>query len=322
MKSLLATLLAFFSLTALFGQKNINTDTLRKVQTIAEETFADGVLILHKGEIIHEWYNPDCDSVYMGTASAVKSWTGLLVGILLKEGKIKSVEDPVCDYLPEWEAGCKANVKIRHLLTMSAGINKRRATEGPKRVIFVEPDFNKFVLNMPLDTTPGLRFSYSNETVQLFGPIIERTCEMSVEDCFQQKLFEPLGMDSTSLVKDDAGNAIVFGGAETTLRDFAKIGQLMLQKGAWNGQQLVAEDYIEASVTPAPTSAYYGYLWWVNEESGSYSAMGDFGQLCIVFPEKDLIYMRYQTCKNQDRRYNINSWMGLDFLKTLGAVVE
>ena len=213
MKTLLASTLLCALSYALFGQKTINVDSLQRIQQIAEETFADGILLYHDGKIIHEWYNSDCDSTYLNTASAVKSWTGLLIGRLLKEGKIKSLEDPVCDYLPDWEAGCEADVRLKHLLTMSAGINKRRSRTGPRRNMMVEPDFNAFALDMPLDTMPGIRFSYSNETVQLLAPIIERTCGLSVEKCFREKLFEPLGMDSTSLAKDEAGNAVVFGGA-------------------------------------------------------------------------------------------------------------
>ena len=180
----------------------VDFNQLAELKKVSRETDADGILILHKNQMIEEWYNSDCDSIYMNTASLMKSLTGVMVGVLVYDGLIKSEDDLVCDYLPEWKAGCENKVTIKHLLTMTSGLKQRRSNTGPKRFIFLEKDFNAFMLEQELDTMPGVTFSYSNEGVQLLAPIIEKACGMEVEACFREKLFGPLEMDSTSLFRD------------------------------------------------------------------------------------------------------------------------
>jgi CubicO group peptidase (beta-lactamase class C family) len=311
----------WLSITVSAQEQSIDTSQLKELQTFSAETGADGILVLHKNKIIHEWYNPNCDSIYMNTASAVKSWTSIVIGRLIQERKIKNVNELVCDYIPEWKAGCEANVTIKHLLTMTAGIKKRRTRTGPKRFVFLEQNFNEFVLNIELDTLPGSIWSYSNEGVQLLAPIIEKVTGMDAKLAFQQLLFDPLGMDSTSLFSDPSGNGVLFGGAKTTLRDFSKIGQLMFNNGNQDGKQLLPESWVRRATKSIAQNKNYGYLWWVDEENQHYTAMGDFGQLCVVYPNENLIYLRYQTCRNNDPKENLN-WMGLDFFKLVKSVVQ
>ncbi|MBC5992521.1 serine hydrolase domain-containing protein [Pontibacter cellulosilyticus] len=317
--------MALLSLTFYcFGQSSaINQKNLNLLQKKIEATHADGYMLIHNNKIISKWKNPGCDSTFMGTASAVKSFTSIVIGMLIQDGKIKSVKDPVCRYIPEWKAGCEQGVTIEHLLTMTAGLNKRTSPRpGPNQFILVAKDFNKFVLNMPLDTVPGSNWDYSNEGVQLLAPIIEKASGMSVVDYFDKKLFKPLGMDSTSLYLDDIGNASTFGGCKTTMEDFSKIGQLMLNNGVWNGKRLLPADYVKASVTSTPINELYGYLWWVYNNTNSYAAFGDYGQVCMVFPDLNLIFVRYQKCTNNNQDYNIWSWMNTDFRRMVRSVVE
>lgn len=322
MKTTIFSFFLFIGSISLWGQppSSINQDQLKSLKQFTQDTDADGILLLHKGRIIEEWYNPYCDSIYMNTASLMKSLTGVLVGALIQEGLIKSEEDLVCDYWPEWKAGCENQVKIKHLLTMTSGIKQRRSRTGPKRFIFLEQDFNAFMKEQALDTIPGAVWSYSNEGTQILAPVIQKACGMEVEACFQKKLFQPLGMDSTSLFRDPSGNAVVFGGAKTTLRDISKIGLLMLNGGKLKGKRLISEDWVEQSTSSIDQNKYYGYLWWVDQENGSYTAMGDFGQMLMVFPEKDLIFVRYQTCSNTPG--NNMRWMGPDFIRLVKDVVN
>jgi hypothetical protein len=141
----------------------------------AERSGADAVLVVYKGRIVSEWYSADYREPIM-TMSSVKSWTGLLVGMLIEDGKIKSVDDPVSDYLPEWKEGASEKVTVRHLLTMTAGLKRRFGTEpGPDLSVgFAGPDKNAFVLKLPLAYRPGERWEYSNEGVQLLSPCSTR----------------------------------------------------------------------------------------------------------------------------------------------------
>lgn len=206
-------------------------------------------------------------------------------------------------------------------MTMTAGIDKRRGVKGPKRAIFLEDDFNEFVTSIEPDTLPGIRWSYSNESVQLLAPVIESASGSTAQECFQTYLFEPLGMDSSALFTDPAGNAVTFGGAKTTLRDFLKVAQLMMNDGKLNGKRLLPEGWVEDSTTPTAQNAYYGLLWWCDPGLGNFSAMGDFGQLCVVYPREKLVYLRYQTCRNQDQSQNLN-WMGPQFFEMIRNTVQ
>ncbi len=322
MKKLYSFLFLLPGISLLSAQtfSSIDIENLKELKQFSRETDADGILVLHKGKTVEEWYNPDCDSTYMNTASLMKSLTAVLMGVLIQEGKIKSEEDLVCDYWPDWKAGCENQVSIKHLLTMTSGIKQRRSRTGPKRFIFLENDFNAFMKEQELDTLPEAVWSYSNEGTQILAPVIEKACGMEVEACFREKLFKPLGMDSTTLFRDPSGNAVLFGGAKTTLRDIAKIGQLMLDQGVFKGKRLLSEEWVKKSTTPIEQNPYYGYLWWVDEENGSFTAMGDFGQMLMVFPERELIFVRYQTCSNSPG--NNMRWMGPDFIRMVKEVVS
>lgn len=289
---------------------------LQALIAFSDSSKADEILLLHQGKPILTWRNPHCDSLYMGTASMIKSWTGLLAGILVDQGRL-SVEDQVCQYLPEWKDGCTKNVRIEHLLTMSAGLN-RKGAQG----VLSQTDMNQYVLGLKLDTVPDLRFSYSNESVQLLGLIIERIYKKSLDQAFSELLFKPLGMDSTRLSRDNTGNVVAYGGGITTLQDAAQIGLLMSNAGQHQGRQIVSAAWVKASVSPSRLAPYYGYLWWLDNASThkNYAATGDLGQMTIVFPELNLIFLRRQNCDLSPASLSMR-WMGPKFLALLASTV-
>jgi CubicO group peptidase (beta-lactamase class C family) len=241
-----------------------------------------------------------------------------LIGILIDKKLIQSVEDPVCRYLPEWKWGCRNAITIKHLLTMSAGY-KRLGARG----VLSKTDMNEFVLQLKPDTLPGLRFSYSNESVQILGLLIERATAMRADDAFGKYLLNSLQMDSTKFMRDSVGNVVVYGGVTTTVRQAHTVGLLMMHKGRFEGKQIVSEQWVKDSVTPSAKAAYYGYLWWLDYKSTykNYAATGDVGQMTIVFPELELIFVRKQACDQTPGSVNM-SWMGPRFLEMIGTTVK
>lgn len=296
----------------------LNPSALDSLLQFSQATYTDAFMLVHKGKVVYHWQNPGCDSTTFNTASMVKSWTSLVIGSLIDRGLIESEEDPVCQYIPEWQDGCEHEVTIQDLLTMSAGINRKSGAEG----ILDEKDMYAYAKSVKLDTLPGVRFNYSNASVQLLGIVIEEASGNAVAKVFEEELFEPLDMDSTSLYQDETGNDIVYGGATTTLQDAAKIGLLMLSEGRYNGRQIVPESWVRKSVRPSEQASFYGYLWWLdnNSEHKNFAATGDFGQMTIVFPDLDLVYLRQQSC-NKDVSGNM-TWMGPQFLEMVADVVE
>lgn len=300
------------------AQPQVDSLALRQLIDFSRETQTDEFLLLHEGRVVYHWQNVYCDSTHYHTASMVKSWTGLVVGMLIDRGVIASEDEPVCRYLPDWADGCRHDITIRQLLTMSAGINRRSGAAG----ILAETDIRAYALGVHMDTLPDISFAYSNESVQLLGLLIERVTGKRAGEVFREWLFAPLGMSDTRLGQDAVGNDIVFGGAVTTVADAAKIGLLMANKGRYDGQQVVSSSWIERSLTPSRLAPYYGYLWWLdhNDTHPNFAAMGDYGQLIIVFPEQELVFVRRQSC-NKATSGNMR-WMGPKFLAMVAGVVK
>jgi len=292
-----------------------------------------GCLVAYKGRVVQEWYRTEHRSPFVGTRSAVKSWTGLLTGMLIADGAIDSVGVPVAKWIPEWTAGAQADVTIRHLLTMTSGLSDRtgnpmtipppdsataaRIPSGPG--VVAAENTTGFVFDLQLDFPPGERFSYSNEGVQLLSPILERAAGIPLARYARERLFRPLGMENTHLRVDDYYNTVTFGGAETTLSDFARIGQLMLNDGTWNGTQIVPKSWVERSTTPTPQMSNYGFLWWIDRKRGNFAATGSLDNVCIVFPELNLVVARMQ----RDPQPNAEvKYQSAETLKLLRRIVE
>lgn len=308
----------------LLGQsEEIDQHQLLELLQFSDSTGANRAMVIHNSEVIGSFKSSHCDSAHMSTASMIKSWTGLAVGILIDKGLVDSEDDMICQYVPEWRSGCENDVTIRQLLTMSSGLKKIRPAS---KSILAQDDMNKFALSQKITEKPGSTFSYSNEGVQLLGILIEKVSNESADTFFRQNIFAPLGMDSTRLWQDKAGNDIVYGGAHnTTLQDASKIGLLMLNNGRYKDRRVVSKEWIQKSTSPSKVADSYGYLWWLdpsNQASAmkNYAAMGDLGQMIVIFPEKDLVYLRQQSCKNTD--IPNMSWMSSSFIQLIGSVIK
>jgi CubicO group peptidase (beta-lactamase class C family) len=287
-----------------------------------------GCLVAYKGHVVQEWYRIDHRNPFVDTRSAVKSWTGLLTGMLIADGAIDSVGVPVAKWIPEWTAGAQARVTIRHLLTMTSGLRSREggttvpppdsalpASKTPGVVAAKNTTGHAFDLS--LDWAPGRRFSYSNGGVQLLSPLLERAAGMPLARYARERLFRPLGMEHTRFMVDEYYNTVTFGGAQTTLSEFARIGQLMLNEGTWNGTQIVPASWVERSTTPIPQMSNYGFLWWIDTKRGNFAAAGSLENVCIVFPDLNLVVARMQRDLQPDADVRYQSVETLNLLRRI-----
>jgi hypothetical protein len=196
----------------------MNVRALTAHSELCLSTGADACLVVHKGRIVRELYSARYrEPIY--AMSSTKSITGLLVGMLIDDGKIKSVDEPVCAFVREWCEGRKGQVTIRHLLTMTSGL-PRMYEEG----VASTNDKNAFVVALAPAHEPGTRWDYSNEGVQLLEPILDKAAGEPIQDYARKRLFEPLGMRDTRLHLDEKNHAWTYADMETTPRDFARIG--------------------------------------------------------------------------------------------------
>lgn len=284
----------------------LDTAALRRHRDLCERSGADACLVAYRGRIVQEWYGPGY-RYPMPTMSSVKSWTGLLAGLLIEDGRIAGVDEPVSRWIPEWRAGAEAGVTLRHLLTMTGGLRRRWGRGPGDEMVGGTGDKNALVLGLPLDYAPGERWEYSNEGVQLLSPLLERAAGRPLQQYAAERLLGPLQMDSTSLRLDAAGHAWTYADARTTLRDFAKICQLALDGGRWNGRQVVPEAWMRTSLASIPQNPGYGFLWWVGTAPAVYGTRGYLDTDCDAYPEWGLVVARMQARPRPDApvRYRV-----------------
>lgn len=271
------------------GSLGLNVKALELHGDLCTKTGADACLVIYKGKVVQERYYRTYRTPIMAMSST-KSVTGILVGMLIDDGRIKSADEPVCTYVREWCEGPKGKVTIRHLLAMTSGLPR---LEG-ESVGFVG-DKNSYVVKLPLAAEPGTAWAYSNEGVQLLSPILDKAAGEPIQDYARKRLFEPLGMKATRLHLDDKGHAWTYADMVTTPREFARIGLLMLNKGVWQGKRIVSESWVEQMTRPSQQlNPRYGLLWWLLDNPRGYAAQGYLDTNLYVFPEKDLIVVRMQ----------------------------
>ncbi len=267
----------------------LNTAALTAHQSLCQQTGADACLVIHHGRIVQEWYSR-AYSTPMYAMSSTKSVAGLLTGMLIDDGRIKDMYEPVCDFIETWCTGLRAKVTVRHLLTMTSGL----PTMQDSSVGHVQ-DKNAYVMHLTPTAEPGTKWAYSNEGAQLLSPILDRAAGEPIQDYARRRLFKPLGMSSTRL-HVYPNHAWTYADMETTARDFARIGVLMLNQGAWNGRQVVSRSWLVISTRPSQSlNAHYGLLWWIDPEIQAYAAHGHLDTSLHVIPDLDLIIVRMQS---------------------------
>jgi CubicO group peptidase (beta-lactamase class C family) len=255
----------------------------------------DSVVVVHNGYIVTErCYSPYKKDTPHEVYSITKSVVSALIGIAIQEGYINSVEEPVLDLFPgrtfENDDARKRSMTLEHLLTMSSGL------EWDWDEMVSSRDWVQYVLDQPMYIEPGKEFLYSSGNAHVLSAVIQEASGQNTHEFAQQHLFDPLGIAETNWQKDIDG--IVKGGWGLKLvpRDMAKLGYLYLNKGVWDGQQIVPTSWIEATTAKhiqvpeplEPWDLYMGYLWWLHED-GPYAAHGMKGQFIYVIPESDLV---------------------------------
>lgn len=268
----------------------IDADALRDHRDLCEATGADSCLVVHDGKILSEWFS-ERYRLPVHAMSSTKSITNLLVGMLLDDGKLASLESPVSNYLPSWSEGDKGLVTLRHLLSHTSGLPRLE-----NRSVGFVSDKNAFVLELDLVGKPGTFFAYSNEGVQLLSPILDAAAGVPIQDYAKRRLFDRLGMADTSLMVDPKGHAWTYADMKTSTRDLARIGQLLVQNGRWRGEQVVSKAWIDRSIAPSqPFREDCGLLWWRVEELDGFAAYGYLDTNVYIFPSRRLVVVRTQS---------------------------
>ena len=264
------------------------------------------VVVIKNDSLLYEKYwDGYSDSSLSNSFSVAKSITSLLIGTAIKEGKIKSVDEPVGNYLPEFKEGLAAKLSIKDLLTMSSGSNWDESYSNPLSVTtesYYGSDLYKTATGVKIVKEPGTYHSYKSGDTELLGLILEKATGKSVSAYASEKLWQPLGAKHPAKWSTDKknGNEKAFCCFNANARDFARLGQLMLDSGKWKGNAIIDSAYYTQSVTACQIPDEdgvpcddYGYQWWIYPDSpGVFYARGILGQYIIVIPSKNIVLVR------------------------------
>ena len=297
----------------------------RALARAADELFTlDGLgetralVVYHGGALAVERYAPgyDKDTRFVSWSMA-KTVTAVMIGMLVADGQLRlDAPAPV----PRWErtGDPRAEITLRHLLQMRSGLEHSEASDPPYesgevRMLFLDgrDDMADYATAQPLEAEPGAQFEYSSNTTVILADIAARALTDStdpdvrrkaVADYLDARLFAPLGMTSVVPEFDRADTLIGGSLIHATARDWAKLGELLRNKGSYRGEQLVPRAWVEEMVEPSPQSPHYGLQTWLNRPTGedqhplfpdrapqsAFSMIGHMGQYVFVSPTQKL----------------------------------
>lgn len=288
-----------------------------------EETYTDGIAVLHRGQLIYERYfgalKPHKPHIAM---SVTKSFTGTLAGILAAEGKIDP-QAPVADYVPEFGPSAFGDARVQEVMDMTTGLaytevytDKSSDVWGLRRangMAPIEPGYDGPTTNFDYICTQkkqgehGRAFAYKTVNTDVLAWICRRVSGLTLSELLSDRIWTPMGAEEDAHYHvDRVGTESGGGGLSTTLRDLARFGETMRNHGRFNGRQIVPSAVVEdiargadpekfkpAGYTTLPGASYRNQ-WWVSHNAhGAYMARGIHGQGIYIDPKAEMVIARY-----------------------------
>jgi CubicO group peptidase (beta-lactamase class C family) len=283
---------------------------------LLRSTGTHAFIVARDNQVLYEGYFNGFERDSVCTSwSLAKSFTSALVGIAISEGYIKSLDDPITNYLPELKDRGFDAITIRNLLTMGSGIQYRIGFFPWDEFVLAGyyPNLRQLLLSdLKIMEPPGQSFHYNNFNTELIGMILERTTGRAPSQYLQEKIWKPIGAEypaTWSIDSEEDGFEITPILLNARAIDFAKFGRLYANNGNWDGKQIIPRHWVVESTTRDPNDrrqwetfsrwqdkgGYYKYFWWgVSQASGDYSFMGvgTYGQFIFVCPRTRVVIVR------------------------------
>jgi CubicO group peptidase (beta-lactamase class C family) len=282
---------------------------------------AHGVLIARHGALVYETYFAGDDQRWPqqhwkeplqanvphdarakhDLQSISKSVTALLIGVAHDRRALTSIDASVLSLFPEYadlRTPQRDRIRIRDLLTMTSGLRwLYKPYLATSRKMEASSDPARFVLEQPMVAEPGLEWHYNNGSAEVAGAVLKKTTGVPVDQLAKEALFVPLGIDDWEWGRMASGDPGASWGLRLRLRDLAKIGQLVLDRGRWHGRQIVSDNWIALMIAPHIVRAKvtYGFFWWLDRQTiggneiGIVYASGWGGQSLTIVPSLDLV---------------------------------
>lgn len=313
------------------SSKHFNSQKLsQKDLSFMKELQTKAFLVFKGDSIIYEnYFDEHSINTVSNSFSAAKTVIALLIGIAVEEGKIKSIDEPVANYLPEFNSQGKEKVTIRHLLMMSSGLDWTESSANPlsdNAESYYGEDLYGLVTRQKVVSKPGKMFNYQSGNSQLLGFIIEKATKKSISEYTQEKLWKRIGTEHDaywSLDKEN-GDEKSFCCLYATARDFGKIGKLILQNGRWGNSQIVPLWYMnelysstDLNTEEGVRNERYGlHIWkYVGGKNPVYYCRGIKGQYIISIPRENIVIVRLGLKRNDNFVIPKEEKKNIDYIK-------
>ncbi|CAG5076902.1 serine hydrolase domain-containing protein [Parvicella tangerina] len=282
--------------------------TIKGLETLLENNKSVAFMVLHKDTIKYEWYADNWSNEDIVTSfSMSKSMISALIGIALDEGHIKSLDDPITDYIKLFKNEGFDQITIQHLLDMRTGIDYVESYYNPfgnVAIGYYGRNLDRHISKLKIKGPPGEEFEYISIATQLLGVIIEEATGQPVSAYLQDKIWSKIGtqFNATWSVDRKKGREKSFCCINAHTEDFAKFALLYLNKGNWQGEQIIPEEWVEKSVEIQPDTEdnFYQNQWWLFRPSDpkkpnlvTYAAQGHLGQIMAIDPVNEVIIIRF-----------------------------
>lgn len=297
--------------------KNYNSQKITQEQELEFDKLQTIALVVVKNDsLIHEQYwDGFGEDSYSNSFSMAKSFISILIGMAIDEGKIKNVDQQVSDFLPEFKEGKKSKLTIKHLLTMSSGIDFDEDYNNPfayPAQAYYGTDLKKLTYSYKALSEPGKEFIYLSGNTELLSFILTKATGKTISEYASEKLWKPIGAKNSAFwsLDHENGDEKAYCCFNSNAPDFARIGELYLDSGKWNGKQLISQQYVMNSTYPADLlsngekNTAYGYAWWTIPEYKGYRifyARGILGQYIVCIPDKKMVIVRLGAKRKAER---------------------
>ncbi|MBT0607869.1 serine hydrolase domain-containing protein [Aequorivita echinoideorum] len=268
------------------------SETNKKLGTVA-------FLIIKNDSILYEKYADGySEKSQTNSFSMAKSITSALLGKAIDDGFIKSLEQPVGDFYPQFQ---DTGLTVGDLSSMASGLNWDESYSNPFGMTaraYYGSDLSKTILNLQVTETPGKAFKYLSGNTELLAMVIQKATKKQLAEYMRESFWQPMGAENPALWQvDDAENKLVkaYCCLGSNARDFARFGKLYKDYGRWNGRQLLDSTFVAKSIEPRfAESQEYGYGFWLSYFMGKkiFAMRGILGQYVIVIPEDDIVIVR------------------------------
>lgn len=280
--------------------KNYNQMQLsEKLQNTLAETRSVAFLVVQNDSIAYEQYwDVGSDTSQTNSFSMAKSIVTMLVQIAIQEGKIKSWDQKVIDFLPELSGEFAAELTLRNLSTMTAGLTYNEHYTNPFDITarsYYGSNIQKLMLeDVPVANKPGT-YEYQSGATQILGMVLMKATGQHLADYASEKLWKPLGASHAARwhLDSDKGTELAFCCFNSNARDFSRFGQMLLHQGNFKGTQILDSGFVQVATQPFVVP-FYGHSFWVDDSLGThvFYQRGILGQYIIVIPAKNLVIVR------------------------------